>query len=72
LKDAEQCFATAIARARDSGSKSFELRAAMSMYRLLSRKDKRNEARRILAEVYDWFTEGFNTPDLVDARSLLQ
>jgi DNA-binding winged helix-turn-helix (wHTH) protein/tetratricopeptide (TPR) repeat protein len=71
IKEAEQCFATALARARDSGSKSFELRAAMSQYRLSNQKDKRNQARRILAEVYDWYTEGFNTPDLVDARSLL-
>jgi DNA-binding winged helix-turn-helix (wHTH) protein/tetratricopeptide (TPR) repeat protein len=71
ITEAELCFATAIARARESGSKSFELRAAMSLYRLSSRKDKRNEARRILAEVYDWFTEGFSTRDLTDARQLL-
>jgi DNA-binding winged helix-turn-helix (wHTH) protein/tetratricopeptide (TPR) repeat protein len=72
LTEAEQCFAAAIARARDSGSKSFELRAAMSLYRLSSQKDKRNAARRTLAEVYDWFTEGFSTPDLTDARHLLR
>jgi len=71
IKEAEQCFATALARARESGSKSFELRAAMSQYRLSNQKDKRNQARRILAELYDSYTEGFNTPDLVDARSLL-
>src|SRR5262249_49187617 len=53
LKEVEQCFATAIARAGDSGSKSFELRAAMSLYRSSNQEDKQNNARRILAEVYD-------------------
>jgi DNA-binding winged helix-turn-helix (wHTH) protein/tetratricopeptide (TPR) repeat protein len=72
VKEAEECFATAIARARDSASKSFELRAAMSLYRLSRQKDKHKEARRILAEVYDWFTEGLSTPDLTDARHLLR
>ena len=71
IKEAEQCFATALARARESGSKSFELRAAMGQYRLSNQKDKRSQGRRVLAEVYDWYTEGCNTPDLVDARSLL-
>jgi predicted ATPase len=71
LKEAEQCFATAIERARNSGSKSFELRAAMSLYRSAREEHKRNKARRILAEVYDWFTEGSSTPDLADARHLL-
>jgi DNA-binding winged helix-turn-helix (wHTH) protein len=71
LKEAEQSFATALARARDSGSKSFELRAAMSLYRASRQNDERNEARNILAEVYDWFTEGFTSPDLIDARKLL-
>jgi hypothetical protein len=68
---AERCFLTAIERARDNDAKSYELRAAMSLYRLSSRTGKRAEARRILADVYGWFSEGFNTPDLVEARRLL-
>lgn len=51
--------------------RSLELRAAISMHRLWSRQNKRKEAHRILADVYGWFTEGFNTPDLVEARRLL-
>jgi predicted ATPase len=71
FNEGEQCFTTAIERARESGSKSFELRAAMSLYRLSRVKDKRNQARRVLAEIFDWFTEGFNTQDLTEAGRLL-
>jgi DNA-binding winged helix-turn-helix (wHTH) protein/tetratricopeptide (TPR) repeat protein len=72
IDQAERAFMTAIERARQTEAKSFELRAAMSLHRLLSEKGKRAEARRVLAEVYDWFSEGFDTPDLIDARGMLR
>jgi DNA-binding winged helix-turn-helix (wHTH) protein/tetratricopeptide (TPR) repeat protein len=71
IEQAERCFRTAIDRARDSSAKSFELRAAMSMYKLLSKQGKRADGRRLLADAYRRFSEGFNTPDLIDARRLL-
>ena len=55
-----------------SQAKSFELRAAMSLSRLWQRQGKRAAARHLLAEVYAWFTEGFDTADLQEARALLQ
>jgi DNA-binding winged helix-turn-helix (wHTH) protein/predicted negative regulator of RcsB-dependent stress response len=72
IDQAERAFMTAIARAQENEAKSFELRAAMSLHRLWSEKGKRAEARRMVAEVYDWFSEGFDTPDLIDARRLLR
>ena len=54
-----------------STSQSWELRAATSLSRLLRDTDRREEARTILAEIYSWFTEGFDTPDLKEAKSLL-
>ena len=68
---AEGCFRQAVGIARRQRAKSLELRAAMSLSRLLQRQGKREEARRLLAEVYGWFTEGFDTADLKDARALL-
>ena len=52
-------------------AKSWELRATMSLARLLSKHRKRNEARAMLAEIYGWFNEGFDTADLTDAKALL-
>jgi hypothetical protein len=72
LEQAERCFTTAIQRARANEAKSFELRAAMSLFPLWSGNGKRAEARRIVADVYDWFSEGFDTPDLIDARRMLR
>lgn len=69
--DAESCFHRAIEVARQQQAKSFELRAVMSLARLLQQQGKREEARAILAEIYDWFTEGFDTRDLKDAKALL-
>jgi tetratricopeptide (TPR) repeat protein len=69
---AERCFLTAIERARSSDAKSLELRAAISLYRLRSKQGNGEESRRILADAYDWFTEGKDTPDLADARHLLE
>jgi len=70
--DAQACFRQAIAVARDQQAKSWELRATMSLSRLLHRQGKSEEARQMLAEVYGWFTEGFDTPDLNEARVLLE
>ena len=67
----ESCFLDALAVARDQGARTWELRAAMSMARLWRDQGKRNEARDLLAPVYGWFTEGFDTLDLKEAKSLL-
>jgi predicted ATPase len=69
--EAEACFRQAIAVASRQQAKSLELRATLSFSRLLQRQGKREDARRILADIYEWFTEGFDTPDLKDARALL-
>ena len=71
-KDAESSFVEAISVARRQRAKSFELRAATSLSRLWARQGKASEARALLAEVYVRFTEGFDTPDLKDARALLE
>jgi len=71
VEQAELCFSTAIERARETQAKSFELRAAMSLSRLRIKQRRPNEARAVLAQVLDWFTEGLTSPDLVDARDLL-
>lgn len=68
---AEDCFQQAIAVARRQQARSWELRATMSLARLWQRQGRAEEAQATLAEAYDWFTEGFNTPDLVEARALL-
>jgi predicted ATPase len=68
---AEAYFDRALAVARQQQAKSWELRAAMSMARLWHDQGKRDEARDLLAPVYGWFTEGFDTLDLKDARALL-
>jgi adenylate cyclase len=69
--DAETCFLHALDVARQQQAKSLELRAAMSLARLWQRQGKRTQARVLLAEVYDWFTEGFDTADLQEAKGLL-
>jgi predicted ATPase len=68
---AETGFREAIALAQSLSAKSWELRATMSLARLLRNANRRDEARTMLAEVYNWFTEGFDTPDLMDAKALL-
>ena len=68
---AEAYFERALAAARKQHAKSWELRAAMSMARLWRDQDKREEARDLLAPVYGWFTEGFDTVDLKEAKALL-
>jgi len=69
--DAARCFRQALEIARRQSAKSIELRAAMSWSRLLQRQGKREDARRLLAEVHAWFTEGFDTADLKEAGALL-
>jgi predicted ATPase len=68
---AEAYFDRALAGARQQQAKSWELRGAMSMARLWRDQGKRDEARDLLAPVYGWFTEGFDTRDLTDAKALL-
>ena len=70
-EEAERCFRQAVEIARRQSAKSLELRAATSLSRLLQRQGKREDARGLLAEVYAWFTGGFDTADLKDARALL-
>jgi class 3 adenylate cyclase/predicted ATPase/tRNA A37 threonylcarbamoyladenosine biosynthesis protein TsaE len=69
---AEACFQQALTIARRQQAKSWELRAATSLARLWQQQGKRAEARALLAPLCDWFTEGFDTADLQDARALLE
>ena len=71
LEKAEAYLDRALAVARQQQAKSWELRAAMSMARLWRGQGKRDEARELLAPVYGWFTEGFDTLDLKEAKALL-
>jgi tetratricopeptide (TPR) repeat protein len=71
-EEAERALLRAVVIARGQDGKSHQLRAATSLARLLRDQDRREEARALLQPVYDWFTEGFDTADLKDARALLQ
>jgi predicted ATPase len=68
---AEDSFRTALAIAREEGTRGYELRAATSLTRLWREQGRRGEARDLLTPVYGWFTEGFDTADLKDAKALL-
>jgi len=70
--EAETSFCQALDIARRQHAKSWELRAAMSLSRLWQRQGKRTEAHELLAPVYSWFTEGFDTADLQEAQALLE
>jgi predicted ATPase len=70
-KEAEECFWKAIEVARRQQARSLELRASMSLARLWQQQGKTSKAHQMLAEVYGWFTEGFDTKDLQEARALL-
>jgi TOMM system kinase/cyclase fusion protein len=70
--EAETCFHHALDLARHQQGKSLELRAAMSLSRLWQQQGKRDEARALLAPIYSWFTEGFDTADLQEAKALLE
>ena len=69
--EAQSCFQRAIEIARKQSAKSWELRATTSLARLLAKQGRRDEARTMLSEIYDWFTEGFDTADLKEAKALL-
>ena len=71
-KEAETCFHTAIDLSHDQGAKSLELRAIMSLSHLWQKQGKKTEARKMLQEIYSWFTEGFDTADLKEAKELLR
>ena len=68
---AEADFHRALMVARSQNARSLELRATTSLARLLDKQGHRDEARAMLAEIYNWFTEGFDTADLKDAKALL-
>ncbi len=70
-EEAQNCFQRAVEIARKQSAKSFELRATTSIARLLAKQGCRDEARTMLADIYGWFTEGFATADLKDAKALL-
>ena len=70
--EAEDCFRRAINVSRRQEAKSLELRAAMSLSRLWQRQGKQEEARKLLAEIYGWFIEGFDTADLKATKILLE
>jgi predicted ATPase len=62
----------ALTMARQQQARSLELRAAVNLSRLWQHQGKRDQARRLLGEVYGWFTEGFDTADLQEAKALLE
>jgi len=68
---AELLYRKALSIAQEQGAKLWELRAAASLARLRHDQGRRAEARELLAPVYAWFTEGFDTPDLKEAKALL-
>ena len=72
LPEAEACFRRALDVARSQGAKSLELRTALSLARLLRDCGDLVEGRRLLAATFGWFTEGWDTPDLQDARAFLE
>ena len=69
--EAERHYWKAIGVARQQSARSWELRATLSLARLWKRQGKRGEARELLAEIYRWFTEGFESADLQEAKALL-
>ena len=72
IAEAEACFTRAVDVARQQKAKSLELQAVMSLSRLWQLQGRREEARELLAEVYGWFTEGFDTADLTAAKAMLE
>jgi predicted ATPase len=69
---AEKHYLTALSSAEEQGAKLSELRAATSLTRLRREQGRPADARRVLAPVYDWFTEGFHAPDLKEAKAILE
>ncbi|MBN1180159.1 MAG: hypothetical protein JXD18_13190, partial [Anaerolineae bacterium] len=70
-EESEACFLHALEVARDQGARWLELRAAVSLARLWQAQGRRDQARELLAPIYNWFTEGFDAVDLVEAKALL-
>ena len=70
--EVENHYTKAIDIAQRQNARSWELRAMMSLARLWQKQGKKTEAHKKLAEIYDWFTEGFDTQDLKDAKALLE
>jgi len=70
-EQAEACFRTALQLARAQEAKWWELRTSVSLARLLRDTERCDEARTMLTAIYNWFTEGFDLPDLKDAKALL-
>jgi predicted ATPase len=70
--EAESCLQQAVAMARGRSAKSLELRASTSLARLWQQQGKQKEAHQLLTEIYGWFTEGFDTKDLQEAKALLE
>jgi hypothetical protein len=70
--EAEEYFLKAVEIARKQSAKSLELRAVMSLARLWQQQGKKDEARQMLTDIYGWFTEGFDTADLKEAKALLE
>ena len=68
----EDCFSRALAIARSQQSHSLELRAAANLAQMWKDQERSEQARELLMPVYNWFTEGFDTPDLKDAKVLLE
>ena len=72
ISGAEACLLRAIEITRKQSAKSLELRAVMSLSRIWGKQGKGAKARKLLEEIYIWFTEGFDTPDLIKAKALLE
>jgi predicted ATPase len=72
VSQAEASFHQALDVARRQQAKALELRTALSLSRLWQHRGKRTEARQLLADIYRWFTEGFDTADLLAAKALLE
>ncbi len=70
--EAEECFRKSIEIARQQEARSYELKAVTSLSRLWKQQGKKAEARQALAEIYGWFSEGFETQDLIDAKELIE
>jgi adenylate cyclase len=70
--EAEACFRRALEIARKQGARSWELRAATSLGRLMHRQGRTNQARALVQGIYGWFSEGFDTSDLREAKALLE
>jgi len=72
ISSAEACFLRALEIGQRQSAKSLELRAAVCLSRLWGEQGKKTKAKKLLDEIYNWFTEGFDTPDLIEAKKLLE